>query len=124
VAPLAQPGRRTSRQSDNPAASDKNQPIHSTMVTVLSSPTSQSRRGSATNPNTTPYDYTEAATGLEKVPIPVWAVRSFTASWTAPLPAKKPIEAALRQPRDEFGTIPLGEITNNLPVPIEDVVLF
>jgi hypothetical protein len=93
-------------------------------VTILSPP-DQGRRAGSPTLYPQPYDYTGAATGLEKVPIPIWATRSFTASWAAPLPKKPPIKAALRLPRAGAGErLPLGEITNNLPVSLQSVALF
>jgi hypothetical protein len=127
VAPPSPNSRLRLRQWSNPAEAEKNQPIHPTMVTVLSNPNPPPRRQSLTTAAPPPYDYTEAATAMENVPIPVWAVRSFTATWTAPLPkTKPPIQADLRFPRAEPGKergSPLGEIVNNLPVPIDDVVV-
>jgi hypothetical protein len=102
-----------------------NRPIHSTTVAVFSAPEA-GRRAASSALYSQPYDYTDSATGLEKVPIPVWATRSFTASWTAPLPKEKPpVEASLRLPRPGGGEpLPLGEITNNLPVALQSVGLF
>jgi hypothetical protein len=75
-----------------------------------------------------PYRYADEMTGLRDVPIPVWATRSFTASWRAPVPDKAPpigIDAddgAIRRARDHDGLV--GRLTNNLPVELQSVTLF
>jgi hypothetical protein len=101
-----------------------NRPVHRTTLAVLAAPDQSRRAGSATlYPE--PYDCTEGATGLEKVPIPVWATRSFTATWTARLAGEPPIQAALKYPRPGAAgdPPPLGDLTNNLPVALEGVGL-
>lgn len=75
-----------------------------------------------------PYEYAADAGGLRRMPIPVWATRTFTASWHVPLcdtqakdrPA--PIQAELRVSRD--GRALSGAITNNLPAELQGSVLF
>ncbi len=75
-----------------------------------------------------PYEYAADASGLLQVPIPLWATRTFTASWCVPLkdahhinhPA--PILAELRISRD--GRAISGGITNNLPAELQGSVLF
>jgi hypothetical protein len=74
-----------------------------------------------------PYEYTEDGSGLMRVPVPVWATRSFTASWRAPLKAKEPVIGIT----DDIGPIRRsegdklsGRITNNLQVKLLDAVLF
>ena len=52
-----------------------------------------------------PYEYANDAGGLVGVPIPVWATRTFTASWRAPLTDaqqnnRRPLQAELRISRD------------------------
>ncbi len=89
---------RPVRQWTTKTSATANRPIHPTTLAVLASP-EQGRRSAAAALSPNPYDCTEAATGLEKVPIPIWATRAFTASWTAPLSGKPPIEAPLRLPR-------------------------
>jgi hypothetical protein len=75
-----------------------------------------------------PYEYAEDATGLKRVPVPVWATRTFTASWRAPVKADKlPIDfrdevGPLRTSRTGEGLV--GRITNNLPVELQGVALF
>ncbi|MFO0925559.1 MAG: hypothetical protein U0736_00760 [Gemmataceae bacterium] len=75
-----------------------------------------------------PYEYADDAAGLRRVPIPVWATRSFTAAWRAPLPAEKPPigihddVGPVRLARD--GNVLVGRITNQLPVRLQDVTLF
>jgi hypothetical protein len=76
-----------------------------------------------------PYDYAADGAGLERVPIPVWAARSFTAAWRSPLPGaatRAPVEADLRRSRleaDEQGAL-VGTLTNNLPTALQGVTLF
>ena len=75
-----------------------------------------------------PYEYAEDATGLIRVPVPVWSTRSFTASWRAPLIAKKPPVGItdeigpIRTSRDGPGLV--GRLTNHLPSVLKDVCLF
>lgn len=75
-----------------------------------------------------PYEYADEATGLRRVPIPVWATRSFSADWRAPLPeGQSPIQiedevGPVRLARD--GNVLVGRITNNLPVRLQDITLF
>src|SRR5262249_5406495 len=69
------------------------------------------------------YEYAPEATGLIGVPIQVWATKSFSASWVAPPSADAPFTADLKHPvADEKKVI--GTVTNNLPVDLEDVVVF
>jgi YD repeat-containing protein len=76
-----------------------------------------------------PYEYAEDATGLVRVPVPVWSTRSFTASWRAPLRDKKPPvgitddSGPIRLARDGSGRL-VGRLTNNLPTLLKDVCLF
>ena len=124
VAPPPKDCERVVRSWREKPSATPHRAIHSTTVAVLSAPDQGHRAGSATlYPQ--PYDYTDGATGLEKVPIPVWATRTFTASWTARLPEQTPpIEAALHLPRAGETKLPVGTITNHLHVPLEDVSLF
>lgn len=75
-----------------------------------------------------PYDYAADASGLRRVPIPMWATRTFTASWRVPLKDGQskdhspPIEAELRISRD--GRALSGAVTNNLPADLLGTVLF
>jgi hypothetical protein len=95
-------------------------PSPTAMVTVLESPARASRLGSQALFRR-PYSYAEDAHGMEKVPVPVWATRSFTASWRAPFnPDQPPVAASLRV----LGEKPSGTVTNNLPVRLADATLF
>ncbi len=105
---------------------------HSAVVTVLESTQvfDTMRTGSSSLFNR-PYDYAPAASGLEKVPIPVWSIRSFTASWRTPLTGTLPIEASPGGKDPEANTLALdrdrvviGTIKNNLPVTLKDITLF
>jgi hypothetical protein len=70
-----------------------------------------------------PYEYAADASGLKQVPVPVWATRTFTAGWHAPLPSETPpVSANLRRSRD--GTALVGQVVNNLPVELQGVGLF
>jgi hypothetical protein len=104
-----------------PAAGWAAPPANTTaLVTMLESPARTNRQGSAALFRQ-PYTYAENATAVERMPVPVWATRSFTASWRAPLdPAKPAFEASLKLVNDK----PTGSITSNLPVPLMDVVVF
>jgi hypothetical protein len=79
-----------------------------------------------------PYEYAEDASGLVRVPLRVWATRSFSASWRAPIkPDEPPIDTRevgqrgaagpLRTSRTGEGLV--GRITNNLPVDLLGVAL-
>jgi hypothetical protein len=77
---------------------------------------------------TRPYEYAENATGMRKVPVPVWSTRSFSASWRAPLPKTAPLGI-----KDHFGKEPraakegpglIGKLTNNLGTELLDCTLF
>jgi hypothetical protein len=75
-----------------------------------------------------PYRYADEATGMLEVPIPVWATRSFTATWSAPVPAKAPPiginddVGPIRQARKGKGLA--GLLTNNLSVELQSATLF
>jgi hypothetical protein len=75
-----------------------------------------------------PYRYADEATGLLEVPIPVWATRSFTATWRAPVPAKAPPigindeVGPIRRARNGEGLA--GRLTNNLSVELQSATLF
>jgi hypothetical protein len=70
-----------------------------------------------------PYEYAPDAAGLERVPIPVWATRTFTASWRAPLSADQPpIEADLRRSQLDPGVLK-GKVVNRLPTELQNVTL-
>jgi hypothetical protein len=70
-----------------------------------------------------PYEYAPEAAGLERVAIPVWATRTFTASWRAPLSADQPpIEADLRRSQLDKDVLK-GQIVNRLPVELQNVTL-
>jgi hypothetical protein len=69
------------------------------------------------------YDYTEDATGIRDVPVPVWATRTLTASWRVPVAADAPpVQADFRQSRD--GTALAGPLVNQLPVELQGCALF
>jgi hypothetical protein len=71
-----------------------------------------------------PYEYAPDAAGVEGLPIAVWATRSFSASWRAPLPSGgAPVDAELRHARDPKEAALLGRVTNRLPVELRDVSL-
>jgi hypothetical protein len=92
-------------------------------VAVLANPDLAERVGSSSLFRK-PYAYAQDASGLERVPIPVWSTRTFQASWRAGLdPVKPPLAARLRRdPADKTKLI--GEITNQLPVELQSVTIF
>jgi hypothetical protein len=101
----------------------RNGVLTGTTLCLLAAPEQASRIGSqGLFPQ--PYDYASDATGLERLPIPVWASRAFEAHWRAP--AKKgspPISATVTSSRVDEKSVQ-GPITNNLDVALEGVVLF
>jgi hypothetical protein len=94
-----------------------------TMLATLAIPTDFQRVGSRSLfPQ--PYAYAEKAEGVRGVPIPVWAMRTFTTSWHTPLdPDKHAVAANVVRSRLE-AHLPTGTITNNLPVALEGITLF
>jgi hypothetical protein len=68
-----------------------------------------------------PYEYAEEG-GLRGLPIPVWAARSFVATWRAPAGEEPPIEADVRLSRD--GAALVGSIVNRLPIELQYAALF
>jgi len=67
------------------------------------------------------YRYEGDAAGLEGVPVQVWSTKSFAASWQC-LISPKAIEANLHPANPQSDQL-VGDITNNLPVPLQDAVL-
>ncbi|MFL5245432.1 MAG: hypothetical protein ACJ8FY_25325 [Gemmataceae bacterium] len=67
------------------------------------------------------YRYDDEMAGLEGVPVQVWSTKSFAASWQNAI-SSKAIESNLH-PADSQSDQLVGEITNNLPVPLQDAVL-
>jgi hypothetical protein len=96
-----------------------------TVVNIMDRPDEGGRKGSQ-GLFRRPYEYAEDASGLERVPIPVWATRSFTASWRAPLPGgKSPIDVTVfrARGREEEGLITV-QVENKLPVTLQGLSLF
>lgn len=69
------------------------------------------------------YDYAEDASGLEGVPLQVWATKSFSASWAVPMPPDAPLFSAELRHAPGNPNLLTGTLTNRLPVELEDVVL-
>jgi hypothetical protein len=70
------------------------------------------------------YQYADGASGLEGVPIQVWATKSFSASWVMPRSANRaPVTADVRHAPGN-AKILIGSITSHLPVNLQDVVVF
>src|SRR5262249_32481115 len=98
----------------------------STMVTTLSP--WDSSAGGVDRPGSQssfrrPYVYADGAGGLKDVPVPVWASRSFTASWRARVGRNAPITI------EDFGLSRdgqrlVGRIQSRLPVELREVSLF
>jgi hypothetical protein len=119
VEPVAGDGRGGPGWVDPPTGGDG---VHSTMVSVMDTPDKTTRQGSQ-GLFRRPYEYAPDAAGLERVPIPVWASRAFSASWRAPFnPDRPPIAAELT--RRETADLPKGTIKNNLPVELQGVTVF
>ncbi len=92
-------------------------------IAVLSNPDLAERVG-ASRLFREPYAYAEDASGLERVPIPVWSTRTFQASWRAGVdPGKPPLSASLRNDAADKNKL-VGEITNQLPVKLQSATLF
>jgi hypothetical protein len=66
------------------------------------------------------YEYDTDGAGLTGVPIQVWSTKSFTASWERPIAVSKSRFRLRRLQRNEGVE---GEVTNPLPVNLEDVSL-
>jgi hypothetical protein len=88
----------------------------------------RSSRGGSQGLFPRPYEYAEDATGLRRVPVPVWSTRSFTVAWRAPLKGDRPAidhrddVGPLRRSRTDDALV--GQITNNLPVELRGCALF
>jgi hypothetical protein len=96
---------------------------HPVEVAVLANPDLAERVGSSSLFRK-PYAYAEDASGLERVPIPVWSTRTFQASWRAGVdPARPPLAASIRRdPADKNKLV--GVITNQLPAELQSATLF
>jgi hypothetical protein len=100
---------------------------HAVTVSSLDNP-DQAEKAGTTALFRKPYRYAEDASGLERVPIPVWSTRSFEASWRAAVdPAKPPVgpdpDEPIRpavNPQDLL----IGRIKNNLPAALQSVTIF
>jgi hypothetical protein len=93
------------------------------VLAALTPPGRPSMRTGTPGLFTQPYDHAADGAGLERVPIPVWAVRSFSASWEVKLgDGPPPIEAALTISRSDG--MPVGNIVSHLPATLRDVTLF
>jgi hypothetical protein len=102
-------------------------PVPPMMVATLEGP-EQSLGGNSQSVFRRPYEYAEDAGGIVRLPIPVWATRSFTASWRVPLKDRagdRPpaIQAELRVSRLDPDSL-TGAFTNNLPAELQSAVLF
>jgi hypothetical protein len=106
---------------------DPDAPLPAVMAAVMDGP-EQNLGGNTPSLFRRPYEYAADAGGLRRVPIPVWATRTFTSSWRVPLTDAQakdrpaPIHAELRVSRD--GRALSGAITNNLPTELQGAVLF
>jgi hypothetical protein len=67
------------------------------------------------------YDYTQDGAGLERVPIQVWSTKGFQATFQAPLDDRaNPVRSELIQANKNLA----GGVTSNLPVALQDAVVF
>jgi hypothetical protein len=107
--------------------SEADAPVPPVMVSAMDAP-EPALGGNMQSLFRRPYAYASDAAGLLRVPIPVWATRTFTSSWRVPLKDTSskdrppPLQAELRISRD--GRALSGAITNNLPAELRGVVLF
>lgn len=108
-------------------ASDADAPLPPMLVSAMDGP-EPALGGNTQSLFRRPYEYASDAGGLLRVPIPVWATRTFTSSWRVPLKdasfndRRSPLQAELRVSRD--GRALSGAITNNLPAELRETVLF
>lgn len=69
-----------------------------------------------------PYYYAGRATGLHGVPVQVWSTKAFQSSWVGRFDPDRPLVVSnLRHPPSGSGVI--GQVTLNLPVPLENAFL-
>ena len=89
-------------------ANDADAPVPPVMVAAMDGP-EPGLGGNTQSLFRRPYEYADDAGGLRRVPIPVWATRTFTSSWRVPLKDRQakdrppPIQAELRVSRDGTG---------------------
>jgi hypothetical protein len=108
-------------------ASDTDAPMPPVLVSAMDGP-EPGLGGNTQSLFRRPYEYADNASGLLRVPIPVWSTRTFTASWRVPLKdaalkdRPPPVQAELRISRD--GRALSGAITNNLPAELQGGILF
>jgi hypothetical protein len=106
---------------------DADTPVPPVLMAVMDSP-EPGLGGNSQSLFRRPYAYVADAGGLLRVPIPMWATRTFIASWRTPLKDALhkdhplPIQAELRISRD--GKALSGTITNHLPAELQGMVLF
>lgn len=94
------------------------------MVSWLARPERGVSRGQMQGLFRRDYEYNYRALGVKDVPIPVWATKTFVASYATPL-KKLPLEASLEYEPVAFQETPLtGTLKSRLPFDLEEVVLF
>jgi hypothetical protein len=94
-----------------------------TVVSVMEPPEPLIRTGSQSLFRR-PYSYAADAAGIERVPIPVWAARTFSATWQAPWAGKPPVEAVGVARSQLNPDVLKGTLVNHLPAELRDAVLF
>jgi hypothetical protein len=94
-----------------------------TVVSVMESPEPLIHTGSQSLFRR-PYRYAPDAAGIERVPIPVWAARTFSATWQTPWAGKPPVEATGVARSQLNPHVLKGVLVNHLPAELRDAVLF
>src|SRR5262249_15287334 len=72
-------------------------PAYPMVLSVMAVPVRSLSAGGGSSLPPPAYDYAENAGGVDRVPVPVWATRSFQGTWAVPLDKSKlPISADVK----------------------------
>lgn len=108
-------------QAGNPWSSGR--PLNKPVLGILEPP-DRVFRGGSQSLFRKPYEYSLFPSAIEQVGIPAWACATLEGCWQDKSDiANSPIEAGLSHSRIETMLL-TGTITNNLPVDLEDCVIF